>query len=305
LARAVALLRDHPLLTPLLVVYAAINILGVVFAFGLLSAPINLVLLLVYVSVINFATRDRPTAVTAITRPDARSSDIGFAMTVAVLQFGGAAIFWFVIVPSGLVHAWAAGLRGAGVPSLVASKAAIAAIAVPLLLLPTLVALAFFRLRAGDVGLKATPRDLLLGVALAVIGIALGLGAVAKGGHPGLMWESAPMPAVTAAIAFQSLINGIPEELAFRGVIFGRLMPWLGRPGNSLAISTMVFGLYHVPSLVAGSHVPLWEGVPITLFGALPGLVLGYLFYRTRSIWPGAIWHTSFSGVALLFWPHT
>jgi hypothetical protein len=29
--------------------------------------------------------------------------------------------------------------------------------------------------------------------------------------------------------------------------------------------------------------------------------VLGYLFYRTRSIWPGAIWHTSITGVGLMF----
>jgi membrane protease YdiL (CAAX protease family) len=304
LARAVAWLRDHPLLTPLLVVYAAMNLLAVVFAFGPANVPINLVLLIVYVSVIRLATRDRPTAVTAVHRPDARSRDIGLAVTVAVVQFAGTAIFWFVIFPSGLGHAWAADLRAAGVPALVAAKAANAAIAVPLLLLPTLVAIAAFRVRAGEVGLTATPRDLLLGVGLALIGIALGLGAIATGGHPGLMWESAPVPAVTAAILIQSLINGIPEELAYRGVIFSRLMPWLGRPGNSLAVSSMVFGLSHVPSyLVAGYSLGL--AVAIGLFGLLPGLLLGYVFYRTRSMWPGAIWHTSITGVGLLFWPHT
>lgn len=304
LARAAALLRDHPLLTPLLVVYAAINVLAVVFEFGLSSAPINLSLLVVYVSVIHFATKDRPTTVTAPHRPDARSRDIGLAVTVAVLQFAGVAIFWFVIFRSGLVQSWAADLRGAGVPSLIASKAANAAIAVPLLLLPTLVAVAALRFRAREVGLTATPRDLLLGAVLALIGIALGLGAIAARGHPGLMWESAPLPAVTAAIAIQSLINGIPEELAYRGVVFGRLMPWLGRPGNSLAISSMVFGLSHVPSyLAAGNSFGL--ALAIGLFGLLPGLLLGYVFYRTRSIWPGVIWHTAISGVALLFWPHT
>jgi membrane protease YdiL (CAAX protease family) len=304
LARAVALLRDHPLLTPLLVVYAAMNMLAGVFEFGPSNVPINLVLLVVYVSVIHFATRDRPTAVTAVHRPHARSRDIGLAVTVAVLQFAGVAIFWFVIFPSGLVQAWAADLSVAGFPSLIASKAANAAIAIPLLLLPTLVAIAAFRFRPGEVGLTATPRDLLLGVVLAVIGITLGLGAVAAGGHPGLIWESAPLPAVTAAIAFQSLINGIPEELAYRGVIFSRLMPWLGRPGNSLAISSMVFGLSHVPSyLAAGNSLGL--SLAIGLFGLLPGLLLGYVFYRTRSIWPGAIWHTSIASVGLLFWPHT
>jgi membrane protease YdiL (CAAX protease family) len=304
LPRAVAWLRDHPLLTPLLVVYGAINILAVVFEFGLSNAPINLVLLVVYLSVIHFATRDRPTPVTAVLRPDARSRDIGFAVTVAVLQFAGVAIFWIVVVPHGLVQTWAGDLRAAGVPSLVASRAANAAIAVPLLLLPTLVAVAAFRFRPSEVGLTATPRDLLLGVVLAVIGIALGLGAVATGGHPGLVWESAALPAVAAAVAFQSLINGIPEELAYRGVILSRLMPWLGRPGNSLAISSMVFGLSHVPSyLAAGNSLGL--ALAIGLFGLLPGLLLGYVFYRTRSMWPGAIWHTSIATVGLLFWPHT
>ena len=99
------MLRDHPLLTPLLVVYAAMNLLAVVFAFGPANVPINLVLLVVYVSVIRLATRDRPTAVTPVHRPDARSRDIGLAVTVAVVQFAGAAIFWFVIFASGLGHA--------------------------------------------------------------------------------------------------------------------------------------------------------------------------------------------------------
>jgi len=303
-ARAVALLRDHPLLTPLLVVYAAINVLAVVFEFGLSNAPINFVLLVVYVSLIHFATRGRHPAVPAADRPNRRSRDIGLAITVAILQFAAVSIVWFVIIPASYFPAASGPLLAAGLPSLVARKVANAAIAVPLLLLPTLVAVAAFRFRAGDVGLTATRRDLLLGVALAVIGIALGLGAIATGGHPGLMWESASVPAVTAAILIQSLINGIPEELAYRGVIFSRLMPWLGRPGNSLAISSMVFGLWHVPSyLAAGDSLGLALG--IALFGLLPGLLLGYVFYRTRSIWPGAIWHTSFSGVGLLFWPHT
>jgi membrane protease YdiL (CAAX protease family) len=142
---------------------------------------------------------------------------------------------------------------------------------------------------------------LALGVVLAAIAVGLGVGAVAAGNRPGLLWQSASLPTVAATITLQSLVNGIPEELAFRGVIFGRLMPWLGRPGNSLAISTMVFGLYHVPSLVVGSHLPLWEALAAALFGALPGLMFGYLFYRMRSIWPGAIWHTSVTGIGVMF----
>jgi membrane protease YdiL (CAAX protease family) len=125
------------------------------------------------------------------------------------------------------------------------------------------------------VGLTARPRDLLLGVALAAISVGVGAGDAAAGGHPGLLWQSAPLPIVAATTAFQSLVNGLPEEFAFRGVIFGRLMPWLGRLGNSLVISTMAWGLYHVPSFVVGSGTPVWLAVAIGLFGALSGLVYG------------------------------
>jgi len=186
-------------------------------------------------------------------------------------------------------------------PSLVAGRAANATLTVPLLLLPTVIAVAGFRVRARGVGLTLIPQHLLLGAVLAAIGVGVGAGAVAAGIRPGLLWQTAPLPTVAASIAIQSLVNGVPEEFAFRGIIFGRLMPWLGRPGNSLAVSTMIWGLFHVPSFVVGSGTPIWIAIPMGLVGTLPGLVFGFLFYRTRSIWPGVIWHTSISGVGLMF----
>jgi membrane protease YdiL (CAAX protease family) len=300
LSRAVAVVREHPLLTPLLIVYATLSLIAAIFAFGPSHFPINLVLLAVYVSAIHFATRDRPFAPAADQAPTNRSSDVGLVITVAVLQLAGVTLAWFLI-KHGFPAAWAAGLQAAGIPSLIAGRASFAMLTVPLVLLPTAVAVVAFRVRARDVGLTARPRDLLLGVALAAISLGVGAGDAAAGGHPGLLWQSAPLPIVTATMAVQSLVNGLPEEFAFRGVIFGRMMPWLGRPGNSLAVSTMAWGLFHVPSFVAGSGMPIWLALPTGLFGALNGLVFGYLFYRTRSIWPGVIWHTSITGVGLMF----
>lgn len=299
LARAVALVRGHPLLTPLLIVYVAVTMLAAIFEFGPSHALVNLVLVAAYVALIHFATEGPPMAVPTV-RTLGRSRDIGLAITVAVLQMAGVVIAWFVIIPHGVLAAWAADLRGAGVPALIAAKAANAALTVPLLLLPTVVAVVAFRFRPREVGLTASFRGLALGVALAAIAVGLGVGEVAAGINPGLLWQSASLSVVTATITLQSLVNGIPEELTFRGVIFGRLMPWLGRPGNSLAISTMVFGLYHVPSYLA-SGTSLGLALAIGLFGLLPGLLFGYLFYRTRSIWPGAIWHTSITGVGVMF----
>ena len=296
-SRAVVVLREHPLLTPLLTVYAAISLLAAVFAYGPSHFPVNLVLLAAYLSLIYFTTRGRPVA----PAPTKRSRDVGLVITVAVLQLVGVTLAWFVIIPHGFPAAWAAGLRAAGVPALVAGRAAFATMTVPLILLPTLVAVLAFRMRARDVGLTVRPQDLLLGVGLAAVSGVVAAGDAAVGGNPGLLWQAAPVPVVVATIGLQTLVNGLPEELAFRGVFFGRSMPWLGRPGNSLVVSTIAFGLYHVPSLVSTKGIPIWLAVAVGLFGALSGLVFGYLFYRTRSIWPGVIWHTSITGLGVMF----
>jgi membrane protease YdiL (CAAX protease family) len=298
-ARAAALVRDHPLLTPLFIVYGAINLLALAFIAPLSHFPVNLLLLAGYIALIHFATKDRPAAVAAVDASRARRRDIGFAIIVATLQLAAAVIFWFVIVPHGLQSSLAANLRHVGLNRVIASQAATAALAVPLLLFPTLLAVAGFSFSASDVGLTATPRDLALGIALAAIAVGLGIAYVATGRHAGLLWESNPLPVTGVAIVLQSLINGVPEELAYRGVIFGRLMPWLGRPGNSMAISSIVFGLFHVPMLIArGNSLGLALG--IALFGIGEGLMFAYVFYRTRSIWPGAIWHTAITGVGLI-----
>jgi len=301
LPRAVALVREHPLLTPFLIVYATFTLVAAIFEFGPSHFPVDLVLLAAYISVIHFATRARLPAPPADRAPANRRRDVSLAITVAILQLAAATLAWLVFIRHGFLAAWAAGLRADGIPSLTAGRAANAMLTVPLVLIPTLVAVVAFRVRARDAGLAAKPGDLILGVVLAAVSIGVGAGAAAAGGHPGLLWQSAPLPIVTATMAFQSLVNALPEELAFRGVIFGRLMPWIGRPGNSLAISTMAWGLYHVPSFVVGSGVPVWWAVAAGLFGGLNGLVFGYLFYRTRSIWPGVIWHTSITGLGLMF----
>jgi len=142
--------RDHPLLTPLLIVSAAINVLAGIFVYTPWLAPVNLLLLVAYVSVIHFATRGRQLAMPDARPPNARSRDFGLAVTVAVLQLAAVAVVWFLIIPHGLPKAWAADLKAAGLPTLIAGKAANVALTIPLLLLPTLVAVACFRVRARE-----------------------------------------------------------------------------------------------------------------------------------------------------------
>ncbi len=62
------------------------------------------------------------------------------------------------------------------------------------------------------------------------------------------------------------------EELLFRGGIQGFLQRRYGRPYMSILISALIFGIIHVnPAQVIGA--------------GLLGILLGWLYYRTRNLW--------------------
>ena len=80
--------------------------------------------------------------------------------------------------------------------------------------------------------------------------------------------------------AFLAIILFAPvaEELFFRGLLLGRFgahQYWK----SGIALSAVVFALLHADT----AHI-------VELFGV--GLVLGWLYGRTRSIWPGVLLHT-------------
>jgi membrane protease YdiL (CAAX protease family) len=64
----------------------------------------------------------------------------------------------------------------------------------------------------------------------------------------------------------------------------------------------VLFSAMHIPShLAQPSDAPWWTLIPL-IPGLQPtGLIWGYLCYRTRSIWPGVLWHTSFMTLGVLF----
>ena len=106
----------------------------------------------------------------------------------------------------------------------------------------------------------------------------------------------------------QPFINGVPEEFVFRGIILSRLLALLRRPGPALVLSSVLFTALHIPSILAHPHglggYPWWIVIPGVVLTPTPeptGLAWGYLFYRTRSIWPGAVWHTSTSVLGCTF----
>jgi membrane protease YdiL (CAAX protease family) len=85
-------------------------------------------------------------------------------------------------------------------------------------------------------------------------------------------------------VASAVLIIGVAplsEELFFRGFMFGglrRSMPWLG----AAAISALIWGVFHFTG-------PASWGVVVQL--VIFGLVLGWLYEKTGSIWPGVVIH--------------
>lgn len=69
----------------------------------------------------------------------------------------------------------------------------------------------------------------------------------------------------------------IAEELLFRGAIQGALQKTM-KPKWAIFVSAMIFGVIHFN--------------PVQMFGAfIMGLVLGWLYYRTGSVWPGIVTH--------------
>lgn len=79
------------------------------------------------------------------------------------------------------------------------------------------------------------------------------------------------------------------EELCFRGFLFSALARFLS-PIKVIVITSIVFGLFHV---VTGNALLIERFVPSTLLG----LILGWIAYRTGSVFPGMALHFVHNGL--------
>ncbi len=130
---------------------------------------------------------------------------------------------------------------------------------------------------------QALPRMVVLGLVLGVIDVIA----------VGLLYPGAGIPGtVTLALGFVAYtIVGFSEEIVYRGYLQtrfeGKWGTWVG-----LTVATMVSAFAHFP----GSYVMYSGSVPDALLSALSrvggGLLLGYFYLRSRSVVPGAIFHT-------------
>ena len=94
-------------------------------------------------------------------------------------------------------------------------------------------------------------------------------------------------PGVAAVFTFQALalVTPLTEELFFRGFIFAGLIPRMG-VGWAIVASAAVFSLFH---LAVGVLIPIF----------VTGLLLGWLYYRTGSLWPCVLAHAGQNALAV------
>lgn len=83
-----------------------------------------------------------------------------------------------------------------------------------------------------------------------------------------------------------ALLAPLLEEVLFRGAIQGVLMHYFGRPWPAIIVSALVFGIFHLN--------------PVQIvYATLLGIVLGWIYYRTRSLLSVIVGHVLNNSLAV------
>lgn len=109
-----------------------------------------------------------------------------------------------------------------------------------------------------------------------------------------------PLFQVLVLYAIGLLVNALPEELLFRGLVLSRLEAVFANPLNALVVSALIFNAIHLPIEVANGR-PLLGALADVFRISYTGLIWGYLYLRTRSILPGMFWHAANTNFGFLF----
>jgi len=83
---------------------------------------------------------------------------------------------------------------------------------------------------------------------------------------------------------YQLIGVAFPEELFFRGFIQETLQNKLGKTIKPIIITSLLFSLCHLPSVIAGNS-------PVVLLSFFPSLIMGALYFWTGDILPSMIFH--------------
>lgn len=108
----------------------------------------------------------------------------------------------------------------------------------------------------------------------------------------------APLPDIpnrntlAAALAFTLLGTGLNQELLFRGFLLNRLVrAFSGRWREGIVISSVVFGLFHLPL-----------GAANAVEAGLAGIVLGEMYFRAeKNLWVVVVAHSVINAIGLMY----
>lgn len=132
---------------------------------------------------------------------------------------------------------------------------------------------------------------------------------LAKAGSP-MSPEMAVLIQAVSGLTIGPLINtlfALGEELGWRAYLLPRLLP-LGQ-WRAMMISGAIWGVWHAPAILMGHNYPDHRYLGVFLmtgFTVLFGIILSWLYLRTRSPWAPALGHASlnaFAGFPMLFIP--
>lgn len=260
------------------------------FAFGL----INLVLIGGYALLIRRMTPNAP-APLPVKRP---RLELGIALALLAIFFATQLLdfgVWTVQPWSGWVRGTFASLFRAtagipGIPTWALTDVYLAFSSTIKKLIPTLLVFALLGYGRSGMGLKRPHwalSSVLVGLT-ALFGLATGV------------LLRAPLYQVLALYVVGILVNALPEELFFRGLLLPRLEKLVANPLNALVISALCFNAMHVPIQIMNGVDPLRAILGIFRIGYPSGLIWGYLYLRTRSILPGTLWHAANGNLGFL-----
>ena len=101
-------------------------------------------------------------------------------------------------------------------------------------------------------------------------------------------------------------LMGLPqclgEELAWRGWLLPKLTERFGQL-RAVLLTSLVWGIWHAPVVAMGYNYgeghPLANVAAMVLFCLVLGVIQGFLFWRTDSIWGPVLFHAAVNGIDL------
>ncbi|MFD1125227.1 CPBP family intramembrane glutamic endopeptidase [Lentilactobacillus raoultii] len=117
--------------------------------------------------------------------------------------------------------------------------------------------------------------------------------------HHGLYMTAHPFTKAGGNFLSVALAAGLIEEFVFRGFFCNYLLAHSGVV-KAIVIQALLFQAIHFP--IYWAQELSWRGWLSGIASVLPlGLIFGWLFYRSKNLWPGTILHCVWDSAIFLF----